>query len=75
VNGERADLGWTDDALDRQGRAELLLWASSRSPRVASDRGVSTNPAAIRFTRMGASSYAMLFVRAESAAVTVEMNR
>ena len=38
-----------------------LRRALSRSPSMAADCGVSTNPAAITFTRMGASSAARLF--------------
>ena len=48
--------------------------ASSWSPRSDADNGVSTNPAAIRLTRIGASSSARFFVRAGSAAVSAEMS-
>jgi len=44
---------------------------SSSSPRSDADNGVSTKPAAMRLTRMGASSSARLAVRAGSATVTV----
>ena len=44
----------------------------SRSlPRVAAERGVSTKPAAIKFTLTGASSSARLAVRAGSAAASI----
>src|SRR5262245_33489842 len=46
--------------------------ASSWSPRIAADSGVSTKPAAIRFTRTGASSSARLAVNAGIAAVTAD---
>ncbi|CAM5742572.1 hypothetical protein SHIRM173S_05556 [Streptomyces hirsutus] len=44
--------------------------ASSASPSRRADNGVSTKPAAIRFTRTGASSSARLAVNAGIAAVT-----
>src|SRR5262249_14355079 len=46
--------------------------ASSWSPRIAADSGVSTKPAAIRFTRTGASSSARLAVNAGIAAGTAD---
>ena len=49
--------------------------ASSWSPRIAADSGVSTNPAAIRFTRIGASSSARFRVSAGIAAVSARDQR
>src|SRR5262245_18771841 len=45
---------------------------SRSSPRIDADRGVSTKPAAIRLTRIGASSSARLAMRMGNAAVAVE---
>src|SRR5271166_312453 len=45
---------------------------SSSSPRIDADRGVSTKPAAIRLTRIGASSSARLAMRVGNATVAVE---
>src|SRR5262249_47933203 len=47
--------------------------ASSWSPSSDADSGVSTNPAAIRLTRTGATSTARLAARAGSAAVIAEL--
>ena len=74
VDGERGDVGRSDDASDRQRRAELLARASSSSPRSVADRGVSTNPAAIRFTRIGAISSARFLISAGIAAVSAEIS-
>ena len=48
--------------------------ASSWSPSSEADSGVSTNPAAIRFTRIGATSSARFFVSAGIAAVSAPIN-
>ena len=48
--------------------------ASSRVSRILAERGVSTNPGAITFTRIGASSSARLLARAGIAAVTAAMS-
>jgi len=74
VDGQCGDVGRADDAPDRQRRAELL---ATRVQLVAQDRRRQRRvdePAAIRFTRMGASSSARFFVRAGRAAVSAEMN-
>ncbi len=55
---------------DRQRRAQLLATPSRSLPSSVADSGVSTNPAAMRFTRIGASSSAMTFVSAGIAAVS-----
>ena len=56
VDGERGDVGRADDAPDRQRRAELLASGVQVVAEERADRGVSTKPAAIRFTRTGRDS-------------------
>ena len=45
VDGERSDVGWTDDPPDGKSGAEPFAAASISSPRSAADNGVSTKPA------------------------------
>ena len=75
MEGERRDVGRRRSTRRIGSVARSSSRRSSiRSPRISAASGVSTNPAAIRFTRIGASSYARPFVIAESAAVIAEMN-
>ena len=60
--------------MDNPGGQGLLL-DELEAVAGAADNGVSTNPAAIRFTRTGVSSSARFFVMAGSAAVSAEMRR
>jgi hypothetical protein len=69
VHGERGDVGWADDALDRERAAEVLAAGVELIAEEDGGQRVSTNPAAIRLTRIGASSRARFLVSAGIAAV------
>ena len=62
VNGERGDVGRSDDAPDGSVARSWSRRSSSSSPSSDADNGVSTKPAAMRLTRTGASSSARLAV-------------
>ena len=73
VHGQRSDVLGADDAPDRELLAKLLtarfeLIAQQR----CGQRRIATKPAAIRFTRTGASSSARLAMRAGDASVWVD---
>ncbi len=72
VDGERGDVGGTDDAADRERRPQLVPALLEPVAEQRADSGVSTNPAAIRLTRTGASSSARAAVNGGSAAVAAE---
>jgi hypothetical protein len=74
VHGERGDVGRFDDAPDGKRGAKLIAAVFEFIAEERADNGVSTNPAAMRLTRTGASSSARFFVMAGSAAVRAEMS-
>ena len=73
MNGERGDVGRSDDAPDRERRAQLVAPGfESVAEKYDADSGVSTKPAAMRLTRTGASSSARAAVNGGSTAVAAE---
>jgi hypothetical protein len=56
VNGDPSHVGGTDDAPDQEGGAELLPAMFELVTQYPRRQRVSTNPAAIAFTLIGASS-------------------
>src|ERR1700722_16647798 len=70
--GQCGDICWLDNPPDGKFSSQLATVVFELIANNDADNCVSTNPAAIRFTRTGASSSARLAVRVGSAAVNVD---